>query len=386
MAPAVGERERPRTTVALLLALAALRVGCAVVEPEPASEHVAAYLRAIGPAVIVPEAEEAAAELGALHGALDALVAAGGGAGPPLDEARLAFASAMESVERLELMQLGPGASSLVDADGLDLRDRIYAWPEVNPCRIDQELVRGDFGSETWWSAALPPFRSLSAVEAILFEDGTDNRCATQVDINADGSWDALGEAEVRLRRARYALVLVGDSRDAATELAAAWRDGYSTEFAEKDGPVALETVLRALLYLDGTTKDTKLGIPLGILSCTGCATDPESPWADLSVPHLRNNLRGARTLYLGGSSGGFDTLLREEGFDDVADRVIAAFDAADAAAVAAPPSFLTAMDSDPAPLIALHSAIKGVTDLLKADLPTALALRLPEESAGDAD
>ena len=37
-------------------------------------------------------------------------------------------------------MQLGPAGSSLSAVAGADIRDEIYSWPTINPCRIDAVL------------------------------------------------------------------------------------------------------------------------------------------------------------------------------------------------------------------------------------------------------
>lgn len=385
MAPAAG-KARGAAVLVVAWAVGAVRVGCIGGDDPAASTLLRAYLAEVGPQVIQPGAEALRLNLETLAERLPAWIDTGGGQGDAMDAARAAFGAAMVPIQRLEAQQVGPAASSIVDAEGQDLRDRIYYWPGTNLCRIDQEIVAGAFQTEGWVDAALADVRGMGAVEYLLFHDGEDNACAAQVDINSGGAWVALGPAEVRSRRARFAAVLVEDTLDAAFVLSEIWADGHGETFAEGDPAERLDELLRAFLYLDTHSKDQKLAIPLGILACAGCSTDPESAWADLGVDHLRDNLRGFEALWSGTDSGGFDTLLRDAGHAAVAVAMADAIAGTHTSLDAVPGTFKDVRAADPAPLVAVHASLKGVTDLLKGDVPTALGLHLPAEAAGDAD
>ena len=44
------------------------------------------------------------------------------------------------------------------------------------------------------------------------------------------------------------------------------------------------------------------------------------------------------------------------------------------------------AIQTDPDAVLAIHTALKEVTDILKGDLATVLSLQIPTEAAGDND
>ena len=90
-----------------------------------------------------------------------------------LGEVQEDWREAMLIWQELELMQVGPSASSLTDAAGLDIRDEIYSWPTTNPCRVDQytasERYResGSFEDESIKVNAY----GLDALEQLYFAD-----------------------------------------------------------------------------------------------------------------------------------------------------------------------------------------------------------------------
>src|SRR5690606_29393153 len=103
-----------------------------------------------------------------------------------------AWREAMVLWQRAELTQLGPTGLMGSVLAGEDLRDEIYSWPLVNPCRIDQELVAKSYEDTDQLASALINLRGLDALEYLLFHDGPGNACAATVSINKDGSWDAI--------------------------------------------------------------------------------------------------------------------------------------------------------------------------------------------------
>ena len=71
------------------------------------------------------------------------------------EAAQQAWREAMVAWQVVEVMQLGPAGSSFAAVGGEDLRDEIYSWPTVNTCRIDQELVLGEYASDTFTQTRL---------------------------------------------------------------------------------------------------------------------------------------------------------------------------------------------------------------------------------------
>lgn len=355
------------------------------------SKAVAGVLADVWPEVISPALADAEAATAALEGALVAWSGAedaDAGAEAAQAAAQEAWLAALGAWQRVEVMQIGPLGSSLTAAGGRDLRDRVYAWPVVNACAVDQETVAGEWAEAGFFEANLVNVTGFAALEVLLFSEPGVNACPPQVDLNADGSWDALGADAIQARRAAYAVQLAQGIRGAMAEARTAWDGGFAEDFSSGTGPYgspdeALNAAFDALFFLETVTKDAKLGEPLGLRDCGADTCPVESPIAGASHRWPAENLAGGRWLFAGGEGRGFEDLLRELGHDDLADEVLAAFDAADAAAAA-----LTAPidDPDPARPLALHEALDVLGDALKNDLATVLALQVPTEASGDND
>jgi hypothetical protein len=301
----------------------------------------------------------------------------------------------MAAWQEAELFQIGPAASSLTAIAGEDLRDRVYSWPTVNRCRVDQETVYASWDEPEFFDTALVNVLGLDALEALLFAPAGVTVCPPQVDVVSDGRWDALGEAGVQAGRASYARALAADVDATIDALADRWAvdagdfgaalttaGGDGSPYASPDE--ALNAVFDAAFYLETVTKDRKLGYVLGLGACVGaaCADDRESPIAGASSSWIAANLRGFRALFTGGDGAGLDDLLAAASREDLADELLAALDAADAAAAALPPN----LTDDPAATRAAYDAIAEVTTRLKGEVATSLSLRVPSEAAGDAD
>jgi len=380
----------------------AVVVGCLTQDPKDTTSvsiGVSDVLAAVGPEVVLPTAERFLVEVDALEitladweSSLDST---------DRDAAQLAaqeqWAATMLAWQELEVMQLGPAASSLAALGGADIRDEIYSWPTVNTCRVDQETVEEDWDSSDFFTSNLVNSYGLDALEYILWASA-DNACPAQVDINTDGSWDNLGEAGVRANRAAFARALAADLRSQGEALHTAWSpDGgdFSGQLAlEADtGPYAseqeaLNAVFDALFYLETETKDRKLAHPLGGADCglDACPDDVEHLDSGLGVAAIEANLLGFQALFTGGAGFGFDDLLAEVGHGDLSDQVLADLDTALAAAAALDGPLDALITDQPDDVQALHDAVKAVSDVLKGDLATVLVLEIPAEAAGDND
>jgi uncharacterized protein len=399
METAAGSRGWP-----LLLALAGaatLKLSCA---DEPGagggavSDTLAALLADVGPEVVVPALAANQAAAAALQAAVDAWVAAeaaGDGAAARLD-AQAAWWAAMSAWQQVEQLQLGPAASSLTAVGGADLRDEVYSWPTVNRCRVDQETVYAGWDAADFFTANLVNVYGLDALEVLLYSEPGVNDCPSQVDVNADGSWDALGEAGVQANRAAYAAALADHHAETLATLLAAWSaDGQdwggqlsgagSADSAYESPEQALQALSDALFYLETAIQDRKLGYPLGVGACeqTSCIEDIESPLAGGSHAWVAVNLQAFRALYTGGAGSGIDDLLRSLDLADLDAALVAALDAADTAAAAVSGPFDTAPVGE---VEALHAAVKAVADLWSEQVVVALSLQVPSEAAGDAD
>lgn len=315
-----------------------------------------------------------------------------------------AWAEAIDVWQRAEMFQVGPAAAMGTSPGAEDLRDQIYSWPIVNPCRVDQEIVEESFTDPQAFADEPVNVRGLDAMEYLLFFEGTDNACAPNSTINSDGSWDALDEAELQSRRAEYAHTVAIDLKNHATELREAWdpeggnfvaelatAGSGSTTFATSQE--ALNAVSNGMFYLDKETKDMKLAQPAGLVDCVEdvCPDQRESPFADRSLTHVRNNLVGFAQLYHGGEADdgealGFDDLLRGLGATDLADDMSGRIADAIATVDGVESTMAEALASNPQDIVDVYDAVKNVTDLYKSQFFDVLDLEVPQRGEGDND
>lgn len=321
-------------------------------------------------------------------------------------QAQAAFLDAMAAWQRAELFRVGPAAKA-AQPGGQNLRDQIYFFPIVNRCLIDQQLVSQRYADGNY-ATTQASSRGLSAVEYLLFYDGEQNACGPQVSINADATWSALSPAERTQRRADYANEAVAHILTHAQALQAAWDPSggnFLATFTQAGNSVyaddhsALTALLEAALYLDAEVKDSKLAIPLslpidGIIECPNqpeaCPDRLESRFARISAGNIAQNLIAFRQVFQGcgpGNSGlGVDDWLRSVGEGELADRLLAAIDNADAAVVAVGSLESAINQAPPTRVVELHAAIKAITDLLKTEIPMVLNVQFITGGGGDVD
>ena len=324
---------------------------------------------------------------------------------PDRDAARQAWRDAAAVWQRAELMQLGPAGDMTKTPGGEDYRASIYSWPVVNHCFVDQETVAGDYADTTTFAQENVNRLGLDALEYLLFVDSPGNACAPQATINTSGQWAALGEPGVTQARADYgaalAQILVGEAKALQTawdpaggnfrhELVQAGAGGTVYESLKE----AYDAVYTAMIYLDTEVKDMKVARPAGlVMECTAatCPEDLESQVAHASKAHVRANLEGFQLLFHGGKPAdnllGLDDLLREHGADDLAasmaSDIVAALAAVDAIEE---PTLVEALEKDRDSVVALHAAIKKITDQLKSQLSAILDLEALGGQATDND
>jgi predicted lipoprotein len=360
-------------------------------EPADSEWPIGDLLANIGPLVVLPALEAHRVDLVALESTLEDQRDGAGDQATSQD----AWATAMATAQILELFQIGPAGDSIDVIGGLDLRDELYSWPTVNGCRIDQETVEEQWSDPGYFDANLVNSYGLDALEHLLFAD-LDNSCPSQMDI--DGLWEDLGDSGVQANRLAFALALTQGALAVVADLAECWAtDGgdfsglltATTVDSPYSSPTeALNGVFDALFYLDSMTKDRKLAQPLGLTDCLEdrCLDDVEGLLSGTGLASLENNLLGFQTLFTGGEGDGVDDLLDRIGHGDLADAILenTAQAIATAAALDGPLDQLIAEQPDT--IEQLHGDLKAITDLLKGDLATVLALRVPSEVSGDND
>lgn len=320
-----------------------------------------------------------------------------GAAGTTLDVARGAWAAALDAWEAADALLVGPAAM-----DSRALRDRIYGWPLLSTCSLDRDTASSFADPASYVVASkLVNARSLAAIEYLLYATQATHSCAS-----APAGWDALG-AELPRARCRLAVAIANDVSASAGTLATAWRsDGgnYVAQLALAGRPGSaiataqdgVNRVSDALFYVDSMVKDMKLAEAAGIAvnACgtvdTPCEREVELRYADRATAAIRINLGTLRTAFTGatasGEGPGFDDFLIALGHPEVAARMRGKLDDAVAAAGALPDSFLAALTSDYAKVLATHRAVTLFTDDLKSQFLTLLSLEIPDDVATDND
>jgi len=376
-------------------------------EPEPEAEpdvapdfERTAMLTHLVDEVVLPLYEQGRADLAALRDATYAWRDASGDGVAERTAAQDLWRVAFTTWTEADVMQIGPAGAADVTKNGQGLRDDIYAWPSTSPCSIDQALVANTFEDSGYFASKLVNMRGLGGMEVALFSTTGANACPVAAAINTNGSWAALGDVEVQARRARYAAALGDFLVGRADALLAAWSDGHRADFIAESGGVygsqgaAVDELVAAMLYVDKTTKDLKLGIPLGVNDLCPTETCPgsfESQQARAMREGILGNLRGLKAIVDGERPGGasglglFDYLVAAEA-TIIADALVAHLDAAIAEAEAAPPDFIASIDSDREALLALHALVGEVDSVIKTEVITALEIELPSNTPIDTD
>jgi len=315
------------------------------------------------------------------------------------DLAREGFQQTMKVWQRAEVLQVGPAGSPSAVKGGKDYRAKIYAWPYLNTCLIDQRILDKGYEAADFFEKASVDVYGLFALEYLLFNENVSHSC-TEANITAQ--WNALGTDEVRRRRADYAAKAAANLLITTRALRDAW-EGSAGNFRQtfvnpESGSVydndqcAIEELFIALYYIELKTKDVKLSDPISE-NCAqaGCPERAESKWAKVSKENILANLTGFSDAFRGGAAStqnpvGFVTLLESLGATDLAVEMKKELADAIAAVEAIPGTFEEALTSNPDKVQAALDAVKKFTDLVKSQFISVLSLRIPNEGAADND
>jgi predicted lipoprotein len=360
--------------------------------PDPNDAARRAFLVSYADAFYIPAVEELVTRAEALEAATESY--AGSLDSADRTAAQEAWQAAMGPTERLELAEVGPAGITFGAAGGvLGGEERwieIYSWPMNNPCRVDQETVGESYGSADTLASVDRIARGLDAIEYLLFNEDTANRCSSISAINAEGTWDAL-LSEIPQRRATYAHSAASVVARQARDLRDRWTTGTPT-FREQfvtagEGsaiyPTRMQAVSEAygaLLYVDTMMKDMKVGEPAGIVTCTDatCPDARESLFANVSIDHLERNLDAIAAVFRGPADGtGFDDLMIAVGAADLAGRIDAAIVACQDEAAALEGTIPDLLSADPVALMPLYDALVHLVNLLKTEGVAALDINL---------
>lgn len=316
-----------------------------------------------------------------------------GAIGTTHDDAKAAWRAAIDDWQAIDAVLVGPAAM-----DGKILRDRAYAWPLVSPCGLNRDTASRWADPSTYDVTTQPVNeRSLAGLEFLLFTADTAHGCPI-----VPPGWDALG-ADLPAARCQHAAAIAADVAATAQTLATAWspsggdfagqlgRAGQSGSMFPTE-QAALNAISDGFFFADRMIKDMKLAQPAGIVD-NACATvqepclrEVEHPEADHGTFAIRINLAALKAVFTGGDGLGFDDLIRAAGANELADRMITNLDAGIAAAAAIDDSFVSALSSDYTDVVAAHVALRAITDDLKTQFLTVLALEIPDDVATDND
>ena len=336
--------------------------------------------------VLLPRIEAVQQEVNSLEQSLEALVEVPNDARRWLT-AQTDWQSVMTEWQIMEAMQVGSFASSLNSELGEDIRDEIYSWPTVNPCRIDQETVLVNWDSESFFSDNLVNIYGLDAMEYLLFS-GLDTVCPSQVAPVSDGAWDALGEVGIQENRAEYALALLQD----ISEHLQNQKEAISSQQAEFSVDQRFQDQFSALFYLETMTKDRKIGHILGEQDCSStlCLEDVEGVLSDKSLVWLQSNLLGFRDLFTGQEGLGVDQILIDAGYENVSVEILEQLTVLDLELLELVEeydgSLVQAIEADQEAIEKVYDDISVITGRLRVEMAAVFQLEIPIEVAGDND
>ncbi|SFC00290.1 imelysin family protein [Pseudoalteromonas denitrificans] len=322
-----------------------------------------------------------------------------------LSTAKLSWQNTMSIWQQAEVMQMGP----LIENES-ELRNRIYSWPAISYCGIDQDvayfedgIINLDSNKPYDIKSRTSTRRGLFTIQRLLFSTDYSHACTTANDALSD--WNSRSIQERKVARCKFAQEVSKDLIDNAEELLTKWNgtQGYANTLKNAGEPgnsfenthQAINLISDAMFYTDSIVKDKKLGTPLGKFpnSCglESCPQDVESLDSGFSLANIKANLVAFEMLFLGNSADaqertGFDDFLVEEGASDTKDALIKGITDAKNATDAIESSLNDALTSQTEKVEHAHSKVKDITDQLKNDFINKLALELPKSSAGDND
>jgi hypothetical protein len=140
------------------------------------------------------------------------------------------------------------------------------------------------------------------------------------------------------------------------------------------------------------TMRDSKFGGPLGLFQCesTTCLEQVEARLSKTSKQNAQANLAGFKQLMLGCDAQntlGFDDLLNSLEQNAVAQSLTEKITAAETAMSAIDEADLeTALSADYNSVLAVHTALRAITTVMKTQFVSVLDLELPAALATDND
>jgi predicted lipoprotein len=309
--------------------------------------------------------------------------------------AKESWRNAMNIWQQADMMQLSP----LLIGDGA-LRDNIYSWPTQNTCGVDLDVTYfrdGNVNGQPYNIANRTASRkSMVALEYLLFNDNLAHSCTGST---TPTQWNNQTEQYRKVARCEFAGEVAKDIVKSSETLLSEWAVyGEKLKSAGEAGSEfetehhAVNKLSDALFYMDIFTKSAKLAEPVGI-ELNKCGSQPcpevvESRYSHHSLENIINNIKAFRLFIQGGGDEGigFRDYLIDVGDKVTADSLDADIEQVLSSAAAYQTSLAEALVNNPDQVIQTHNDVKNITDKLKSDFITSLALELPKTAAGDND
>jgi hypothetical protein len=181
-----------------------------------------------------------------------------------------------------------------------------------------------------------------------------------------------------------------------AKALQTAWTGGFADELSKAgDGSMVyanaqagLNALSDAMFYLEKTTKDMKMGTPVGLINCATdlCLDDLESRYARVSKEHVIANVQAFEALFTAGGGYGFDDLLKEVGAEKLASDIAADLQKARTALDAIPGDLNSALQNNKPLVLEAYNALVDLNLLIKTQFLSVLDLEIPARAASDND
>lgn len=314
----------------------------------------------------------------------------------------------MLAYHRLDAIPIGPLADK-------KFANNIYSWPTVNFCGIDLEVARLAKGAG---ESDLPiNKKGLGALEYLLYSRSDRTECPDSL-LNKDAvEWVKKIELEKTIDRCAYEEKVLSDLEERARNLHSEWdisQKNYSKTLIDntkyENTRMAINAMTDALFSIE-VIKDTKLGLPLGIIE--GC-DDPsgkcpqfvEHSLSGLALESIEAQIMTFKEAFYGSVSPlvkafGFDDYLIYKGHAGLVDNFSGVFKKVDQSILAtqskgALQELIASVDKTncvlESPLLSqqtpcqLFYDIRELSILLKVEFLTVLSLDMPATFQGDND
>ncbi len=328
-------------------------------------------------------------------------------------EANLKFLwkETMLSFHKVNMSGVGP----LTDNNNA-ISNKIYSWPVVSECGIDQEVIKNESGALS--DNVLANRRSLSALEYLLFDSTLVSKCTAFVEPKAK-EWSEKSLFEKKKDRCNYAKKVAQDVQKNAEALHTVWaldKENFTVALIDNSIFQSTDKAVNALtdaLFAFEDFRDTALAIPLGVHEdCKDpsgkCLSSIEHPWSGIAAEAAIAQIQGFKEAFIGSkydneTAFGFDDYLISKGHKDVADSIktnLALSTQGMQRLLLQDPALRTTIlnvkkencdifegAKDSLDFVCqVYKDIQNVTFTLKTDVMIILALQVPTGHAGDAD